>query len=300
METTAGSRLWLSPLWMRTVERLVPTTWLAVLFFVLLVAPGLLYDLLADGRRAKAGESVFREVSRTVLASLIISTLSVSILVAIRWARPEWMPDPDRLFSGTGDYVVRHYRLILRTLLLEGGIALVIAAGFHWVQARRLRARLRPVSTWTKVFREECPPGCRPHVQVRLANGMTYIGQVGHFAADLETADREIVLVPPLYVKRPEGQLKDMPFEWQRIVLSGASVESLVVQYRPDPQYASTEGLAKRLKARMPWVRSMPESDGRSIPAVSPEQHVLHVIPSADGVQPSAEALAALAETPDP
>ena len=60
-----------------------------------------------------------------------------------------------------------------------------------------LRARLRPVSTWTKVFREECPPGCRPHVQVRLANGMTYIGQVGHFTADLETADREIVLVTP-------------------------------------------------------------------------------------------------------
>ena len=120
---------------MRTAERLVPTTWLAALFFVLLVAPGLLYDLLADGRRAKAGESVFREVSRTVLASLIISTLSVSILVAIRWVRPAWMPDPDHLFSGTGGYVARHYRLILRTLLLEGGIALVIAAGFHWVRA---------------------------------------------------------------------------------------------------------------------------------------------------------------------
>jgi hypothetical protein len=129
---------------------------------------------------------------------------------------------------------------------------------------------------------------------------MTYIGQVGHFTADLETADREIVLVPPLYVKRPDSQLKEMPFEWQRVVLSGASVDSLIVQYRPDPHFASTEGLAKRLKVRMPWARSMPESDGRSIPAVSPEQHSLQVIPSANGVQPSAETVTALAETPDP
>ena len=279
---------------------MVPTNWLAVLFFVLLVAPGLLYDLLADGRRAKSGESVFREVSRTVLASLIISTLSISILVAIRWARSAWMPDPDRLFSGTGGYAARHYRLILRTLLLEGGIALVIAAGFHWILARRLRARLRPVSTWTKVFREERPPRCLPHVQVRLANSMTYIGQVGHFTADLETADREIVLVPPLYVKRPDGQLKDMPSEWQRIVLSGASVESLIVQYRPDPRSPSTESLAKRLKARLPWPRSTPGSDDRSIPAASPEQLVPQVILSANGVQPSAEAPAAPAESSNP
>jgi uncharacterized membrane protein YdfJ with MMPL/SSD domain len=77
---------------MRTADRLVPTTWLALLFFVLLVAPGLLYDLLAERYRAKAGESVFREISRTVLASLIISTLSFSILLAIRLMRPAWMP----------------------------------------------------------------------------------------------------------------------------------------------------------------------------------------------------------------
>jgi hypothetical protein len=241
-------------------------------------------------------------VSRTVLASLIISTLSVSILVAIRWARPAWMPDPDRLFSGMGGYTAHHYRLILRTLLLEGGIALVIAFGFHWIRARRLRARLRPISTWTKVFREERPPGCLPHVQVRLANGMTYIGQVGHFTADLETADREIVLVPPLYVKKPDGQLKDMPSEWQRIVLSGASVESLIVQYRPDPRCPSTEteGLAKRLKARLLWVRSTPESDGRSIPAVSPEQLVPQVILSANGIQSPAEAPSAPTESSSP
>lgn len=267
----------------------MPTTWLAVLFFVLLVAPGLLYDLLSEQHRLRAGESAFREASRTVLASLIISTLSVGILVAIRLAQPKWMPDPNSLFSGRGNYVTSHYRLILRTLLLEGVVALTIAAGFHWIRTRRLRARLRPVSTWTRVFRDECPHGFLPHAQIRLANGMTYIGQVGHFTADLEIADREIVLVPPLYVKKPDGQFKDMPSEWQRVVLSGASVDSLIVQYRPEPQRPVSGSVRKRL--RLPWVKRNAGKADASIPVATVEQLIPDAAPSANGVPEAKEIL---------
>jgi hypothetical protein len=233
----------------------VPTTWLTVLFFVLLIAPGLLYDLLAERQHAKISESTFREASRTVLASIIISTISLSLLAIIRWAHAAWMPDPDRLFRGESNYAAVHYRLILRALLLEGGIGLAIAFFFQLFRTKRFRARLRPVSTWTKVFREECPKGFLPYVQVRLANGMTYIGQVGHFTADLETSDRELVLVPPLYVKAPSKQLVDMPHEWQRIVISGEAVASLVVQYRPDPRHSSAESnaISSHLKRFTHW-----------------------------------------------
>jgi Family of unknown function (DUF6338) len=285
----------------QTAERLfVPSTWLAVLFFVLLVAPGLLYDLLADRRRAKASESAFREVSRTVLASLIVSTISFSILVAIRWAHPAWMPDPNRLFTGKGDYVTGHYRLILRTLLIEGGIALVIAGGFQWARTRRVRARLRPVSTWTKVFREECPRGFLPYVQVRLANGMTYVGRVGYFTADLETSDRELVLVPPLYVKRPDSQLKNMASEWQRVVLSGESVEGLVVQYRPDPRSPSAGGPAKRLQRRLPWAKGEPTAYTGATSHVSSEPQAATAIAPINGSQPPEGAVSESAESPDP
>jgi Family of unknown function (DUF6338) len=284
----------------QTAERLVPTTWLAVLFYVLLVAPGLLYDLLAERRRAKISESAFREASRTVLASLIISIISFSILAVIRWAHPAWMPDPNRLLGGAGDYIARHYRLILRTLLLEGGIALGIAGGFQWARTRRVRARLRPVSTWTKVFREECPQGFLPYVQVRLANGMTYVGQVGHFTADLETSDRELVLVPPLYVKKPDGQLKDMASEWQRIVVSGESVESLVVQYRPDLRCPSPKGLAKRLQGRLSWSRTKSGPSGGSTSLVSPDLRATGPFHHINGTQLPAEPVAKSADSSDP
>lgn len=235
---------------------MVPTTWLAVLFYALLVAPGLLYDLLAERRRVKANESMFREASRTVLASLVISVVSFSILAIVRSVRPAWIPDPGQLFANTAGYVAGHYRLILRTLLIEGGIALGIAGGLQWMRLRRVRSRLRPISTWTKVFRDECPPGYVPHVQVRLSNGMSYIGRVGHFTADLESSDRELILVPPLYVKRPDSNMKGMAPEWQRIVISG-SPESMVVQYRPDPYPPkSSPGLVKRFSFHLPLLNS--------------------------------------------
>jgi hypothetical protein len=213
----------------------LPTTWLSVLFYVLLVAPGLLYDLLLERRRVKARESAFREVSRTVLASLIISVIAFGILAIVRAIKPAWMPDPRQLFSHTGGYLARHYPLVLRTLLIEGGIALGIAAGFQLVRFRRSDARLRPVSTWTRVLREELPAGFLPHVEVRLSDGTTYIGQVGHFTADLENSDRELVLVPLLFAQAPGGQLQNLAPEWQRLVISGDSVKSMAVQYRPDP-----------------------------------------------------------------
>jgi hypothetical protein len=52
-----------------------PPTWLSVVFFALLIAPGPLFDLLAEHRRVGAPESTFREVSQVVLASLVFSGL---------------------------------------------------------------------------------------------------------------------------------------------------------------------------------------------------------------------------------
>ena len=49
---------------------MVPSSVAAVLCFMLLVAPGLLFDMLAARRRAGTPESAFHEASRVVLASL--------------------------------------------------------------------------------------------------------------------------------------------------------------------------------------------------------------------------------------
>jgi hypothetical protein len=177
---------------------MVPESWLSILFFLLLIAPGLFHDLLDRRGQIKLDESAFREISRTVLASLVISALAFTILAFIRIKYPSWMLNPRLFFPHPDNYFAIHYALVLRTFLIEGTIALAIAGGFSLVRNGMRSGNLKTVSTWTRVFRDDRPRGTLPYAQVRLANGTTYVGQVGHFTADLVTSDRELVLVPPL------------------------------------------------------------------------------------------------------
>jgi Family of unknown function (DUF6338) len=212
----------------------VPTTWLSVLFYVLLIAPGLLYDLLAARRRPLANESAFHEISRTVLAGLIFSMCSFVVLEGIDRFVRGWLPDTRELIFHSSLYLPSHYTIVVRALVAEGLLAFAFVWLFHFIQLRFTRARLRPVSTWTRVLRQELEPGFVPYVEVRLTNGMTYVGRVGHFTHDLDIADRELILVPLLFVQQPGGRLTDMPSEWQRIVISGEAIQSMAVQYRKD------------------------------------------------------------------
>jgi hypothetical protein len=214
----------------------VPGTWLSVVFYVLLVAPGLWFDLLAERRRVGAPESAFREVSRVVLASLAFSGIALAVLAVIRAAEPAWMPDPRLLFANGHGYLAGRYRLVLRALLLEGGIALGLVWLVHWWKARSV-TRLTTASAWQTALRDQGPEGFVPHVWVRMSDGMEYIGAVAQYTADLDLADRELVLGPPLFHRAAASHpLMDMPPEWQRLIIHGPAAQSIAVQYRPAPK----------------------------------------------------------------
>jgi hypothetical protein len=211
----------------------VPSTWLSVFLFLFLIAPGLLFDLLAERRRAGAKESAFRETSRVILASFAFSGLGLAVLALVRTWAPSLMPDPRRLLNHGGTYFAGHYRLVAVALLVELGVAVGAASAVHAFLARGTGAGLRPISTWKKVLRDECPAGYVPHVRVRLDDDIVYLGRLGHFTADLDQADRELVLVPPLFAKSGDKALAAMPEEWQRVVVHASNVHSMAVQYRP-------------------------------------------------------------------
>lgn len=215
---------------------MIPSTWLSVVFFLFLVAPGVCFDLLAERRRAGLSESAFREASRIVLASTCFSSVGFLVLALLRASAPSWMPDPGDLLGTEGhSYLATHYRLILRALLSEAGVALAAACLCDRLLSRNGRAHLRSMSTWTRVIRQECPAGHVPHVRLRLASGAVYVGRVADFTADLDPDGRELILMPPLFSKTGTQPLADMPSEWQRLIVSGSAVETLAVQYRPPP-----------------------------------------------------------------
>lgn len=210
---------------------MVPSTWLAVVLFVLVVAPGLAFELLSEKRRAGVSESAFRETSRVVLASLVFGTIAVAILALLRAWHPAWMPDPGQVFKATPGYDSTHSRLIVRTLLIEAGIAFVLVWLTHCILVAISRgASIRPISAWTRTMRHEVPEGSEPAAWVRMNDGHEWMGLVFAFSADLETSGRELVLGQPLYSNGGAGFAR-VDSSWQRVVLDGGSVQSLTVQY---------------------------------------------------------------------
>ncbi len=214
---------------------MVPSTWLSVALFVFLIAPGLLFDLLAERRRAGRPESAFREASRVVLASLAFTSAGIAVISLVRASRPAWMPDPGPLLADPQTYAADHYGVVLWALAVEMSVALGAALAVHRALARKHGSGLRAVSSWHRTLREDRPGGADVHVRVKLTNGTIFVGKVAHYTADLDMADREIVLAPPLFSRTGDKPLVPMPPEWQRLVLAGSVIESLAVQYRPQP-----------------------------------------------------------------
>jgi len=211
---------------------MVPSTWLSLVLFLLLVAPGLLFDLLAERRRVGVMESAFREASRVVLSSLAFSGFGFVIVVLARLIEPAWFPDPRRLVTEGMKYVAAEYLLVVSAIVLELAVALAAALLTHGVLAQMSGRRLRPLSTWQKGIRDDCPKDMVPHARVRLTGGAVYLGRVGAYTADLELADRELVLVPPLFSKTGTNPLTPLAGEWQRMILHGSNIESIAFQYR--------------------------------------------------------------------
>jgi hypothetical protein len=210
---------------------MVPSTWLTVVLFLLLVSPGLLFDLLALRRRTGAPESAFHETSRIVLASLGFTVAALAVLTAAGVVFPALLPDPKGLLDPNGTYAAEHWPLVVGALVAESVLAHGAAVLVHWRLTRRGGAAIRPVSAWTALFRRDIPAGHHAYVRLRLTGGIVYAGTVLNFTTDLPLADRELVLGPPLFSKTGGGALTAVPAEYSRVLIRGSMIETMAVKY---------------------------------------------------------------------
>ena len=234
---------------------MIPNTTGAVLAFFLFVAPGLLFDLLSERRRAGIPETSFREASRVVLASTAFTTLALGLVAAPCLVVPQarrWIFEEiglgipaEPLFRSRrwifewlmGSAALNATQpLVLLMMFVVAAMACALAGAAHW-RLSRSGIRLRQVSAWTHVFRAETPPGAAPYVRVKTNSGSTYTGFVGNYTPNLEVEGRELVLVPPLWSAAP-GQSLAPVSTWSRIVLRGDEIAVLMLDYRPDPSEA--------------------------------------------------------------
>ncbi|QKV77805.1 DUF6338 family protein [Amycolatopsis sp. Hca4] len=221
---------------------MIPGTWLAVVLFLIVVAPGLFFDLLGARRRVEAAESAFREFGRVALGSLGFTLVTLVLLLGVRWLFPRLFFDPRAMLLGGNTYLADHYGQVILTIVAATVVSHLLAFGLHKLLARRTGEAFRKVSAWGMAFRDGVPAGHAVFVRVRLTSGLVYTGQVENFTADLAAADRELLLTKPLAVK-PDGDssLTPLPAAYDRVLLRGSEIEVISVEYRPVPQRSSTQ-----------------------------------------------------------
>ncbi|QGQ20227.1 hypothetical protein GC089_14745 [Cellulomonas sp. JZ18] len=232
----------------------MPTSWGGALLFLLLIAPGVLFDLLADRRRAQVKETALREAGRITLASLIFGGAAFLLVCALAAALPEVLVWPFAALEA--DDPVEQYgsARLAATLGAQTLMAFGAAWGSNlWLNRRRRSpltastwrdlltktwwrsgerpGRIRAVSTWKLILAENVPEGQFAHLRVRLKSGTVWLGRAGPFSTDLETSGRELVLQRPLAVGPPDAPPKPLPSAWQVVLLSGDDIDSITVQY---------------------------------------------------------------------
>ncbi len=213
---------------------MVPVNVWSAVFFLVLVAPGLLHDLMTETRIARQKESAFREISRVVLASLAFSAvplLVITVIGANGWSN--WLPDPSRWARSGNAYVVNNYAAVAFSLVLQCVASCALVWGVHLLQHGK-KPKLVAEPTWRKVFREDNPTDNAPIVRVKTASGTTFVGELADYSQTWDE-DRDLVLGPPLQVKRESEKIVDMPPNWQRIIIPSASIQTIAVRYQPDP-----------------------------------------------------------------
>lgn len=214
---------------------MLPSTFLGLLLFLLLVTPGFLYNAMAARRRVLQDESTFMEISRVVLASVGFSTVSVAILLAVHAGRPHPELDLGRLATVGELYVRQKAGVLITYAAIELALACLIATGANWLipwVVRKITGRkpprLKAESAWTPLI-HACPVDASPHAWVRLRSGLEVRGKIQAYGHEIDVSDRELVLGPPLEVRYP-NQPSELP-QWQYFVIQGSDIESLAVKY---------------------------------------------------------------------
>lgn len=216
----------------------MPTTFVALLLFLWLVTPGFLFSLLAARRRATAAKSAFHETAQTAVASVVFSTLGAVVAAAVVALSPANV-DVARLIVESRSYLGAHSGSVGLFVAVQIVSACLLAWAGDGLVRWRVKAktglelpRLHTVSAWDRPLGVR-PKGTSTHAWLRLRSGIEFRGKVGGFGHEIDVADRELVLVPPIEVRYPPQHWQSLP-GWQRLVLQGGDIEFLAATYPQD------------------------------------------------------------------
>lgn len=220
---------------------MIPQTMGALAAFLALVAPGIVFELRRERRRARRAETAFREAARVALGSLVFTMSSVLVLTASQAVSGgKLFLDAEAWLSAGDAYARQHLTLIVLTFAVELALACGLAVAFDLVLGRygRERASVRQWSAWMEALRLDRPSGTRPWLHVVLDDGSSFFGYLRSYTPSGPMAERELVLEGEslTYQGKPLGggtefEKKVIGDTWHRVVLAGSKITYVRVCY---------------------------------------------------------------------
>ena len=233
-----------------------PSSVAAVVVFLLLVAPGVAFELARQRRRPARQDSAFLEAARVLLAGVTLGLAGICLLGIARLAGPGALVVPSGLIAHTVSYTADNAARVLATVLAYVVVTLTLAV---------LAADCRPYggseyliipdSAWFMSLARYAPEGSAVHLAATTADGTAYLGRKEFFTADPAMNDRELVLQPPLSYRAPgTSQTLPMADEWHRLILPASNITSLAISYvRDKEKVAPTSESARLMRIVMRW-----------------------------------------------
>lgn len=242
-------------------DALVPSTTTAVVIFLLLVTPGIGFELLWQRTHPRRDESTFVEISRVLLAGVVLSGISAALLALLGAATTGVVIDPRALVGEGQHYIEAHLSVLVcdvASLLLLG---FLLGTAANDLFTRTGANRIAQETVWHTAFSRIAPPGTHLFVSVQLKDDTVITGYEAGYSLEPDPAKRELVLAAPLTIRRT-GTTNADPLDaaWQRILLPGAEIRSVAVAYVGQP--APTLSLGKHQRvirwiARHTWQTSL-------------------------------------------
>jgi hypothetical protein len=228
---------------------------------VLLVLPGLAFELFRQRRRWGRNDSTFVEISRVLVAGVGLGGLTFTLLAGVSLVGPRSIISMPGLVTNK-HWLVQHLLVDGWTAWAYGLVSVTLAAFVAAIMPGPNKAgSIYTESSWVTCFdrvpramqeamRLRTVPGVR--LSVRLADGTVYVGDRVEYSTDLPLEDRELVLGGQL-AYRPAGkeETKLLP-RWQRLLVRGDQISDMLVQYVPGVEPA---GGSYSAPPRCGWLR---------------------------------------------
>jgi hypothetical protein len=207
---------------------LIPSTLGAVVGFLLLLAPGISWELQSIKHEPTVKQSALVELSRIVLASLLATATSAILLL-----QSVWMPlykstlrSPTDPFSSP-HLVVSYGVSVILTSALACLLTLIVAM-LRWPK----KGPIRGIRVWHRVFVASRPPETDiPYLTIELLDGTIWKGRLRSFDSDPEDSQRALALGQPLRRKRPNQEFEIISQACGFVVLAESQIKSIQVAY---------------------------------------------------------------------